>query len=247
MGGFEQTARADIYKRWCAFGMLSSHSRLHGADTCRVPWLFDEEACVVLKEFVNLKCRLMPYIFAQAVRAHEEGRPVMRPMFVDYPEDRSALHCDLQYMFGDSLVAAPVFRADGKAETYLPAGTWVDYFTGEVLPGERWLKRTYDFMTMPLLVKENSILAIGARDDVPDYDYADGVTFALSAFTEGGAAETFVPDITGKRVMQVRAERCGSRITLTVTGGSRWTCRMLADENAVIEKTETGAVITLSC
>ena len=245
IGGFEYTARADVYKRWCAFGLMSTHSRLHGADTHRVPWLFDEEACVVLKEFVNLKCRLMPYIFAQSVRAHEEGRPVMRPMFVDYPEDRSALFCDMQYMFGDSMVVAPVFREDGKAETYLPAGTWVDYQTGEVIPGERWLKRTYDFMHMPMLVKENSILAIGARDDVPDYDYTDGITFALSEFTDGGVAETFVADTSGKRVMQVHAERCGSTITLTVTGGGNWTCRMLADHDCAIEKTENGAVITL--
>jgi len=245
IGGFEYTARADVYKRWCAFGLMSTHSRLHGADTHRVPWLFDEEACVVLKEFVNLKCRLMPYIFAQAVRAHEEGRPVMRPMFVDYPEDRSALFCDMQYMFGDNMVVAPVFREDGKAETYLPAGTWVDYQTGEIIPGEHWLKRTYDFMHMPMLVKENSILAIGARDDVPDYDYTDGITFALSEFTDGGIAETFVADTSGKRVMQVHAERCGSTITLTVTGGVNWTCRMLADHDCTIEKTENGAIITL--
>ena len=88
IGGFEQTAPADVYKRWCAFGLLSSHSRLHGASSYRVPWLFDEEACEVLRKFVKLKCALMPYLYAQAVRAHEEGRPMLRPMILAFPKDR---------------------------------------------------------------------------------------------------------------------------------------------------------------
>ena len=91
ISGFESTAPADIYKRWCQFGLLSSHSRLHGSSSYRVPWLFDNEACEILKEFVNLKCRLMPYLYGQAVRSHKEGRPVLRPMILDFPEDRA---CD---------------------------------------------------------------------------------------------------------------------------------------------------------
>ncbi len=79
ISGFENTAPADIYKRWCQFGLLSSHSRLHGSSSYRVPWLFDEEACAVLRKFVKLKCSLMPYLYRQAVLAHEEGTPMMRP------------------------------------------------------------------------------------------------------------------------------------------------------------------------
>ena len=94
----EQTAPADIYKRWCQFGLLSSHSRLHGSSSYRVPWLFDEESCVILKECVNLKCRLMPYIYEQAVKAHKNGTPVLRPMMLEFSEDRACDCLDLQYM-----------------------------------------------------------------------------------------------------------------------------------------------------
>jgi alpha-D-xyloside xylohydrolase len=86
IGGFEQTASADVYKRWCAFGLLSSHSRLHGSSSYRVPWLYPEEPCAketasqVLGSFTRLKCRLMPYLFGAAVEAHERGVPVMRAM-----------------------------------------------------------------------------------------------------------------------------------------------------------------------
>ena len=73
IGGFEQTAPATVYKRWCAFGLLSSHSRLHGSSSYRVPWLFDEEAVDVLRFFTRLKCRLMPYLYGAAIEAHEAG------------------------------------------------------------------------------------------------------------------------------------------------------------------------------
>mgnify|MGYP002094637488 CR=1 FL=1 len=80
ISGFEQTATPDIYKRWLQFGIFSSHSRLHGSTSYRVPWLFDEEACDVARFFVNLKCRMMPYLYRMAVYSHETGIPMMRPM-----------------------------------------------------------------------------------------------------------------------------------------------------------------------
>ena len=246
IGGFEQTARADVYKRWCAFGLMSTHSRLHGADTCRVPWLFDEESCVVLKKFVNQKCELMPYIYAQAVRCHEEGRPILRPMFVEFPEDHTAPYCDMQYMFGDSVLVAPVFREDGKVNYYLPEGTWINYMTGEKLEGNRWITQTYDFMHMPVMVRENTILAVGNRNDVPDYDFSEGVTFVLSEFADGAEHNIFVTDKVGNKVRDVHAVRRGDQIILTVKGGSEnWSCRMMIDHGEVIERTAEGAVITL--
>ncbi len=75
IGGFEDDGSADLYKRWVAFGLLSSHSRLHGSSSYRVPWNYDEEACEVLKYFTELKWKLMPYIYSLAQTAHEKGFP----------------------------------------------------------------------------------------------------------------------------------------------------------------------------
>lgn len=91
ISGFEQTAPADVYKRWAAFGLLSSHSRLHGSSSYRVPWLFDEESCDVVRKFTRLKCRLMPYLYGAAVEAHEHGTPMMRPMMLEFPDDPAAI------------------------------------------------------------------------------------------------------------------------------------------------------------
>ena len=220
ISGFEQTAPPDIYKRWCQFGLLSSHSRLHGSTSYRVPWLFDDEACVILKEFVNLKCRLMPYLYGQAVRSHEYGTPVLRPMFLDFPDDRACDTLDRQYMFGSSLVVAPVFKESGEVDYYLPKGTWVNLITGEKREGGSWYREVHDYHSLPLMVKENTILPMGSNDQEAEYDFADGVTLCLSVFTEGGEACVEIPDCKGKTVMKAHAQCQGDEILVSVEGGN---------------------------
>lgn len=128
ISGFEQTATPDIYKRWLQFGIFSSHSRLHGSTSYRVPWLFDEEACDVARFFVNLKCRMMPYLYRMAVYSHETGIPMMRPMILEFPQEMGVKDLDMQYMLGDSILVAPIFREDSVGEFYLPEGTWATCF-----------------------------------------------------------------------------------------------------------------------
>ena len=220
ISGFENTAPADIYKRWCQFGLLSSHSRLHGSSSYRVPWLFDEEACRVLRKFVKLKCALMPYLYLQAVKAHEEGIPMMRPMFVEFPGDRACETLDKQYMLGDSLLAAPVFKESGEVEYYLPEGTWVNLLTGKTVTGGRWQKETHDYFSLPLMVRPGSVIAVGSNREKPDYNYAEGVKFLLYLPEDGMEAALAVTDLSGKTVMTACARREGNRIFLSVNGGN---------------------------
>lgn len=235
MGGFESTATADIYKRWCQFGLLSTHSRLHGSSSYRVPWLFDEEACLVLEKFVKLKCSLMPYLYKQAVIAHEKGIPVMRPMFVEFPGDRACETLDKQYMLGDLLLVAPVFKESGEVEYYVPEGKWYNILTERTVEGGDWKKETYDYFHMPLLVKQNSILAVGNNHRRPDYEYAEGVTLYLILMEDGKTAYTEIPDLQGNTVMSVEAKRKGSKIVVSVTGGTgNFSCQALGMEGLEI-------------
>lgn len=236
ISGFEQTAPADIYKRWCQFGLLSSHSRLHGSSSYRVPWLFDEESCVILKEFVNLKCRLMPYIYEQAVKAHKNGTPVLRPMILEFPEDRACDCLDLQYMFGPSLLVAPIFKESGEVSYYLPKGTWTNLITGEKKEGGTWIKETHDYHSLPLMVRENTILPMGASETEAEYDYADGVTLVLSEFSDGASAEVEIPDTKGNTVMKAYAVRKGDEIEVSVEGGNgNFTVRNLGSGTVVVK------------
>lgn len=153
IGGFEGTPPADLFKRWIAFGLLSSHSRLHGSNSYRVPWLYDEECVDVLRHFVRLKERLMPYLWEKAAEAHEKGVPMMRSMHLEFPGDPACDTLDRQYMLGDALLVAPVFSESGEVDFYLPEGTWRHLLDGGTLEGPRWHRKTFDFMSLPLFVR----------------------------------------------------------------------------------------------
>ncbi|MCR5487785.1 MAG: alpha-xylosidase [Lachnospiraceae bacterium] len=220
ISGFEATATPDLYKRWVQFGLLSPQSRLHGSDTYRVPWLFDEEACDVLREFTALRCSLMPYIYRLAVEAHEKGTPVMRPMPFEFPEDPGCRYLDQQYMLGDALLVAPIFNDKGVGEFYLTEGKWANLLDGEILDGGRWIRRIYDYMHLPLFVRENTLLPIGSSKEVPDYDYVKDLTLRFFLPSKQGKAKARIPDLTGRIVLEAFAERKDGEILFTVSGPS---------------------------
>ncbi|MBE5778699.1 MAG: alpha-xylosidase [Clostridiales bacterium] len=198
ISGFESTAPADVYKRWCAFGLLSSHSRLHGSSSYRVPWLFDEESNDVVRLFSKLKNRLMPYLYNAAVEAHECGTPMMRPMMLEFPEDPACDTLDRQYMLGENLLVAPVFREDGVVDFYLPDGVWTNILDDHKVDGGHWRKETHNFLSLPLMARPGSVIPMGAHDDLPDYDYTDGLELHVFQLVEGNSVVVKVPDLKGK-------------------------------------------------
>ena len=158
IGGFEGTPDPAVFKRWVAFGLLSSHSRLHGSDSYRVPWAFDDEAVDVTRAFTKLKMSLMPYLGALGEEAHRDGLPMMRPMVLEFPQDRTAATVDTQYLLGGSLLVAPVFSAEGRVSFYVPEGTWTHLLDGSTLTGPRWFDEVYGFDSLPLLVRPGTVL-----------------------------------------------------------------------------------------
>ncbi|SHE88055.1 alpha-D-xyloside xylohydrolase [Caldanaerobius fijiensis DSM 17918] len=221
IGGFESTATPDIYKRWVAFGLLSSHSRLHGSKAYKVPWLYDEEAVDVLRFFTKLKCSLMPYLFSAACEAAYKGIPVMRAMVLEFTDDPTCYYLDKQYMLGDSLLVAPIFNENGIATYYLPKGHWTNYFTGEVVEGGSWRTEKHGYMSIPLMVRPNSVIATGREDTRPDYDYADGVVFQIFGLEDGACASTTVYDLSGKPEVKFTAKRIRDVIEVKIEGATK--------------------------
>lgn len=156
IGGFEDKATPDVYKRWVAFGLLSSHSRLHGSTSYRVPWNYDEESVDVLRYYTELKKSLMPYINAARTEAEEYGYPVMRPMMLEFQNDPVCAYLDRQYMLGDKILVAPVFDENGWVEFYLPEGTWVsvDGEDRRVVENGRFFREQRGYMEMPVYIRE---------------------------------------------------------------------------------------------
>lgn len=223
IAGFESTASPDLYKRWVAFGLLSSHSRLHGNSSYRVPWLFDEEAVDVLRHFTKLKHRLMPYLFSVACEAAQKGIPVMRAMVLEFPDDPACDCLDRQYMLGGSLLVAPVFNEEGRVSYYLPPGVWTDFFTGKKVTGGCWKQEEHGYMSLPLLVRPNTVLPVGRVEERPDYDYADGVLLHVFEVEDGKTASTVVYNPDGRPELEVTVERRGHTLFVEAQGaGKPW-------------------------
>jgi alpha-D-xyloside xylohydrolase len=238
MGGFELTASADVYKRWCAFGLLSSHSRLHGNNSYRVPWLFDEEAVEVLRSFTRLKCRLMPYLFAAACQAHERGLPVLRAMLLEFPDDPACDTLDRQYMLGGSLLVAPVLSHDNQVSYYVPKGRWTNFLSGKVVQGGAWVKEQHSFLSLPLLVRPNSVIPLGNNAERPDYDYSEGVILQVYELEEGQTVQVDIPSLDGQVETTFTFRREKNMIRVERQGEAKAWQVLLAGEHAATSKAD---------
>lgn len=223
IGGFEDGAdrlTPDLYKRWTQFGLLSSHSRYHGSNVYRVPWNFDEEAVANTKRFVDLKLSLMPYLYTQAAHSAHYGNPLMRPMFLEFSEDPNVFDNSTQYMFGSQLLVAPIFNESGRGHYYLPGGKWTSLLDGKVysvpLAGQ-WVDEEYDELSLPVLVRENTILIRNEKADHASYDYTKDVDIHLYQLSDGKVT-TKVVDLHGDDVATVTAKRKASKISVNTTG-----------------------------
>lgn len=247
IGGFEQTSTPDVYKRWAAFGLLSTHSRLHGSASYRVPWLYDEEAVDVLRFFTKLKLELLPYLYSSAVVTAKTGVPMMRSMALEFEEDYNCRYLDKQYMLGERLLVAPVFNEEGIARYYLPEGTWVNYLTGEGVSGGVWRQEYHDYLSVPLWVRPDSILATGISFQDAAYDFKENLELKVYALET--RAETVVYQ-AGKELARAVFEKDGKTVRGHVTGGTGCKVRLvncvLTDpEGAVMEICGKDTVITV--
>lgn len=168
IGGFIGRPSPELYVRWAQLGLFSSHSRCHGAGdfNSREPWSFGEEAERIFRKYAKLRYSLLPYIYEQAEKCCKTAKPMLRALLVEYPEDRNVWHIDDQYLFGDSLLIAPVLEPleiSAQRTLYLPAGTWFDYWTKEIIHSTgMWIKREVDLETMPIYVKLGAVLKYAA-------------------------------------------------------------------------------------
>lgn len=157
IAGFEDQATPDLYKRWTQFGLLSSHSRYHGSTAYKVPWLYGDEAVDVAREFTELKLQLKPYLLKMMQKTHETGVPMMRAMVLEFPDDPTCEDIDTQYMLGDDLLVAPIFREDGVARFYVPddgsGQPWTNIITKTAYEPGKWYTEQYDYHTLPALAR----------------------------------------------------------------------------------------------
>jgi alpha-D-xyloside xylohydrolase len=169
----------------------------------------------------------MPYLWAAAVQAHEEGIPVMRAMVLEFPADRTCAFLDRQYMLGPDLLVAPVFSDDGDVEVYVPAGEWTSYWDGSVVSGPGWVRQRHGFDSLPLLVRPGAVIATG-RSDRPDYDDTIAPTFEVFGLGSGEVRTVRLFGASGEERARVEVRRDGDRLSAEVVSGELpegWTVR----------------------
>ncbi|MBW4697094.1 MAG: glycoside hydrolase family 31 protein [Aphanocapsa lilacina HA4352-LM1] len=161
IGGFAENATAELFTRWMQVGVLYPLMRAHSAlGTARhEPWVFGEPVENICREYIELRYRLLPYLYSLFWRASTAGEPVLRPLLYHYPDDERTYHLHDQVMLGSALMAAPVLRpgVDCRA-VYLPGGTWYDWWSGEGHTGPGRILAAAPLERLPLFVRAGAAI-----------------------------------------------------------------------------------------
>jgi alpha-D-xyloside xylohydrolase len=180
IGGFSGAPKEELFKRWTFFGMFTSHSRVHGFPP-REPWEFSDEFLKIFRKMVEMRYKLMPYIFTQAYIASQNGWPMLKAMFLNYPHDPTTWNLEDQFMFGDDLLIASIMEENTiERNVYLPKGKWINYFTNEVYVGSQWIKIRATGLPGIVLVKNGSVIphiALAQSTEFMDWQNIELVVF----------------------------------------------------------------------
>ena len=202
----------DLYRRWLMMGLLSSHTRTHG-QAPKEPWEYGEDFQNYFRKAVELKYKLMPYIYTQSKLASEKGLPMVRALLVEFPEDPGAWMVDNEYMLGSDLLVAPFFENTKSRQVYLPKGNWVDYQTGRTYEGG-WHDIAAGELEVVLLVREGAVLPhVKVAQSTEQIDWEN---IELVAFDVNSARTTMKLLLPGEsEVKDVLVMKKGGKLAVT--------------------------------
>lgn len=193
IGGFTTAAPEDVYRRWTPFGMLTSHVRSHGNPPTE-PWEYSDEFLEGFRKADNMRYKLMPYIYSQGKYSAERGLPMLRALFVEYPDDPGSWLIDDEYLFGSDMLVAPLFENVEARDVYLPPGTWIDYQTGESYEGG-WHSIEAGEIPVVVLVKSGTVIPhIELAQSTRDMDWSNLDLRVFSADGESASGKIYLPE-----------------------------------------------------
>jgi alpha-D-xyloside xylohydrolase len=211
----------ELYIRWMQMSMLQSHTRFNGSPL-RVPWNFGDAAVASYRKYSTLRYRLLPYIYSHAYNATKTGLPMIRAMVLEFQDDPCTYNLQDQYVFGDALLVAPIYKPISKRTVYLPEGKWYDYETGEEHAGPKTLHVEPPLEVMPLYVRGNSIVPMGPFMNYVGEKPFDPIT--LDIWLRSQAEFTLFDDDERARTQEIvkcQASRKGNQITLNVGASAK--------------------------
>src|SRR5690606_12664787 len=205
-GGFVNRPSRALYRRWLGCGLLTSHTRTHGAPP-REPWEWDAGIVADFQRALALRYSLMPYIYAQSVAASERGHPVLRTLFFEFPDDPTSWTVDDEYMFGADMLVAPLIEVGDSRSVYLPPGEWIDYQTGRSHAGGGWHELTAGPIPVILLVRGGAVIPHVAPAQNTEQLNWNEVELRAYGEVEEGATVLFA--LPGEPLRQLRLDGMG--------------------------------------
>lgn len=221
MGGFVKSTPEDLYCRWLPFGFLTSHTRAHGAPPTE-PWLYDSKRVQdVFRKSAEMKYRLMPYVYAQAKECTEKGLPMLRALFVEFPDDPGAWKVDDEYLFGSQILVAPLLESGITGRTvYLPEGKWIDYQTEKVYEGG-WHRIEAGSLPIIMLVRDGSVLPhLKLAQSTSEMDWSKMSLKVYSADKKQAEGLICLPTDNRIQVVKVDCAKAKSQLLNQVEGTS---------------------------
>ncbi len=192
IGGFSTETNGILLARWMQFGLFNSHSRIHGVGDREI-YKFDRETQRICKKYLNLRYRLMPYIYRSAAECVKQSLPMMRALVIEFQDDPTAAAIADQYLFGRDILVAPVFDETGRRKVYLPKGVWTDWWTHKRISGPGWFDVAVDLETMPIYIREGGIIPLCKTMQYVDQEPLKSIDVLLGAFEEEGENYFEVP------------------------------------------------------
>jgi alpha-D-xyloside xylohydrolase len=192
VGGFMGLTNDELLIRWMQFGVFNSHVRIHGAGNREI-YKFQPETERICRDYIRLRYRLLPYIYGSAMKCVEESLPMLRALVVEYQDDPNVWNLGDEYLFGDSLLVAPIFTEEGRRRVYLPEGVWTDWWSKRRIAGPCWIDVAADIETLPLYVREGGIISMGPVMNYVDEVPTDQIELLVSPFEGDGRSAFRVP------------------------------------------------------
>jgi alpha-D-xyloside xylohydrolase len=226
IGGFTSATPEPLHRRWTAFGFLTSHTRSHGLPPTE-PWLVGESFLADYRRAAELRYRLMPYVYAQAKLSVERGLPMVRALFVEFPDDPGSWLVEDEYLFGADLLVAPLLEETGDRDVYLPPGRWIDYQTGETFEGG-WRRIAAGPVPAVILVRAGAVIphiALAQSTAEMDWTRLELVVYATDGEEAAGhvalppEAELVEVEVTGQGgAFRLARDPLGGRVEWVVRG-----------------------------
>jgi alpha-D-xyloside xylohydrolase len=231
IGGFGGRTEAEVYRKWLPFGLLTSHSRVHG-EPPKEPWELGEDFMNDFRRADEMRYRLMPYIFAQAKDCSERGLPMLRALFIEFPDDPGAWQVEDEYLFGSSILVAPLLEAKATGrDVYLPAGKWVDYQTGKTYFGNsNWQHIEAGAIPVVMLVRDGSAIPrLALAQSTKDMDWSKLELLVFTADVAKAQGLIYLPDDKKLRTLSLAKKDGNFTLSDDPLGGKvSWTVKNFA-------------------